>query len=147
MRDDVATAYGLGALDQVAFVVRDLDAALADYEPLFGRFKVFTVNPHSVYRDRPVRPVLRIGVARPGPIEIELIQVLEGDAPHRDHLERHGEGLHHVRFRVEDLDTTRAAMERDGFSTIWSGGQDNVRFAYLEMPGSGESVVELLEVT
>jgi methylmalonyl-CoA/ethylmalonyl-CoA epimerase len=143
---DIASALGLGAIDQVAFVVRDMADAVSRYAPLFGAFKVFPASPTAVYRGETSRPRLLIGVARSGSVQIELIELVEGDTPHRDHLDRHGEGLHHVRFRVDDLDGTQAAMEANGYTTVWSGGQDNVRFAYLRAPGPGEVLVELLHV-
>jgi len=83
-----------------------------------------------------------------GPLEVELIQVLEGETTHSEHLRAHGEGLHHVRFRVEDLDARLADMESAGFTTIFRKRfGPTVAFAYLEAPPeAGKSVIELLEL-
>ena len=40
---------------------------------------------------------------------------LEGETPHSEHLREHGEGLHHVRFRTDDLDAT---LEQLGIDDI-----------------------------
>ena len=43
--DQVASRLDLGTPDQVGFVVRDMDAALALYEPLFGPFNLMDTGP------------------------------------------------------------------------------------------------------
>jgi catechol 2,3-dioxygenase-like lactoylglutathione lyase family enzyme len=91
---------------------------------------------------------LKLAVNRSGPIEIELIEVLEGDTPHSEHLRTHGDGLHHVRFRVSSLDAKLEALEREGFEVVFvKRFGPNVAFAYVETPPAlGRSVIELLEM-
>ena len=62
--------------------------------------------------------MLRLAVNRSGPVEVELIQVLEGDTAHSEHLRAHGEGLHHVRFRVDKLEPKLAQLEAAGYRTV-----------------------------
>jgi catechol 2,3-dioxygenase-like lactoylglutathione lyase family enzyme len=145
----IAGRLGLGPIDQVAYVVEDLESALERYEPLFGPFQVADSPLEScTYRGRPVDCRLRLAVNRSGPLEIELIQVLEGEAPHSEHLRAHGEGLHHVRFRVENLDEKLEALGREGFETIfYKRFAPSLAFAYVETPEAiGRSVIELLEM-
>jgi catechol 2,3-dioxygenase-like lactoylglutathione lyase family enzyme len=140
---------GLGPIDQVAYVVEDLDRALPYYEALYGPFEVATF-PISGFamRDTVGDCVLRLALNHAGPIEIELIQVLEGDTPHSEHLRQHGEGLHHVRFRVDDFDEKHAALEAAGYRTIFHKRlRPDLAFAYLESPDEiGGSVIELLQM-
>ncbi|MGE0387592.1 MAG: VOC family protein [Gammaproteobacteria bacterium] len=137
----------LGAMDQVSFAVRDLDAVLPTYEALFGPFDVrVAVVDRLWYRGRESRGEYRLGFARSGDLEIELVQVTAGDAPQADHLHVHGEGLQHVRFRVADLDGARARMEQRGYRTVVFGEPPGVRFAYLELPADlGYTMVELIQ--
>lgn len=140
---------GLGPIDQVAFVVTDVEAALPRYAALYGPFEVADSPLQDCdYRGRRVDCRLRLAVNRAGPVEIELIQVLEGEAPHGEHLRAHGEGLHHVRFRVDDLDAALARLNAQGFETIFHKRfSESVAFAYLETPEEiGRSVIELLEL-
>ncbi len=142
-------ALGLGPIDQIAYVVADLDASLPGYEALYGAFQVADAPlERCQYRGREVDCHLRLATNGYGPVEIELIQVMGGDAPHTEHLRAHGEGLHHVRFRVADLGATCSDLEARGCTTIFSkrfGPQ--VAFAYLETPAAlGGSVIELLEM-
>ncbi len=140
---------GLGPVDQVSYVVADLEHSLPRYEALYGPFEVGEAQlPECRIRGRSADCTLKVAVNRSGPIEIELIQVLEGEAPHSEHLRAHGEGLHHVRFRVVDLDEKLEALGREGFETIfYKRFGPTIAFAYLETPKAlGGSVIELLEM-
>lgn len=146
--DKLAAQFDLGPIDQVAYVVEDLERALPHYEALYGRFQI-SDSPLSGCRvgDKLIDCVLRIAVNRSSPVEIELIQVLEGDTPHSQHLREHGEGLHHVRFRVSGLEAKLEKLEKAGFETTFYKrfeGAGNIAFAYARSP-SGHTI-ELLEL-
>ncbi|MEN8183749.1 MAG: VOC family protein [Myxococcota bacterium] len=140
---------GLGPVDQVSYVVADLGRSLPRYEALFGPFEVGEAPLEDcLMRGGRADCTLKVAVNRSGPIEIELIQVLAGDAPHREHLREHGEGLHHVRFRVDALDPKLAELSAEGFETVlYKRFGPTLAFAYLEAPAElGGSVIELLEM-
>jgi len=144
-----STSFELGPVDQIGYVVADLAASLPRYEALFGPFETGETPPteHEVH-GQPVSFSLKLAVNRSGPIEIELIQPLDGASPHAEHLAARGEGLHHVRFRVADVDEKRAALEAAGHRTIlYKRYGPGVAFAYLETPAElGSSLIELLEM-
>ena len=140
---------GLGPIDQVSYVVADLEQALPRYEALFGPFEVGEAPlPECRIRGQLADCRLKVAVNRSGPLEVELIQVLEGETPHSEHLREHGEGLHHVRFRVEALDVKLDQLERAGYEVVFHKRfGPRVAFAYLETPPElGGSVIELLEM-
>lgn len=155
MSSEAATALsclGLGPIDQVSFAVADIAASLPTYTALFGEFTTRHVEftPDRVrYRGRPASARLHLAFARSGGLEIELVQIEDGEAPQADHLRDHGEGLHHVRFRVDDLPAKKAEMEALGFETVLHGttASSGRAFAYLEAPALlGTTVIELIEV-
>ena len=142
-------SLGLGPVDQVSYVVADLDVALPYYEALYGAFRSGDAKlPGCTIRGATADCRLRIAVNNEGPIEIELIQVLEGDTPHSEHLRAHGEGLHHVRFRVQGIDAKLEELERAGYTTVFfKRFGPGAAFAYLEAPAAiGGSLIELLEL-
>lgn len=147
---DVAAEIGLPPIDQVAWIVRDLDAALATFERLFGPFSRMDSSLEGCfYRGRRADVSMKIAFGRSGPLEIELIEPVSGESPHFELLERYGEGVHHVRFRVDDLDPPRKRLEALGFEVIWAHEMPAIhtRWAYLEAPaGQGGALVELLEM-
>lgn len=157
MSEDSASSASLRArfdlppIDQIAYVVESLDRALPQYEALFGPFARMNSPLTDVrYRGKCIDCTLGLAVNNSGPVEIELIEVLEGETPHSEHLREHGEGLHHVRFRVSGLEAKLAEMEQAGFETIFFKrfeGGGNVAFAYVEAPATmGRHVIELLEL-
>ena len=147
MSGSVTGELGLPPIDKVSYVVEDIDRALERFEPLFGSFHVVeTELKGTLYRGRAADVTLRIGFGRSGPIEIELIQVVSGDSPHKEFLERHGEGQHHVRCIVSELDPVVARAAEHGFESIWSHEMPGtkLRWAYLEREGT---VLELVQGT
>lgn len=145
MSEDVRGELGLPPIDQVSYVVRDMDRALERFEPLFGPFNVVESKLEgTLYRGRRADVALRIGFGRSGGLEIELIQVLSGESPHKDFLEAHGEGPHHVRCMVPVLEPVVERAVRLGFEPIWFHEMPGLglRWAYIERDGT---VVELLE--
>ncbi len=147
MSKSVTGELGLPPIDQVSYVVKDMARALERFEPLFGSFQVMQFTLEGTrYRGRPADVTLKLGFGRSGGIEIELIEVVSGDSPHKEFLEKHGEGQHHVRCIVPDLDPVLERAARHGFETIWSHEMPGagVRFVYLERDGT---LVELIEGT
>jgi catechol 2,3-dioxygenase-like lactoylglutathione lyase family enzyme len=139
----------LGPIDQVAYVVHHMDEALPRYTALFGPFEVADSPLRGcTYRGRTVDCTLRLAVNRSSPVEVELIAVLAGEAPHREFLEAHGEGLHHVRFRVDDLDRRLEGLSARGIEVIfYKRFAPHLAFAYAVVPAApGGHWIELLEM-
>jgi hypothetical protein len=99
-----------------------------------------------VCRREPSSTTLRLGFGRTGELEVELVEVVSGAWPTVDWLAEHGEGLHHLRYPVDDLAGSRTAMEGAGCAAILEGGTGGVSFAYLEVPMLNGMVVELIQM-
>ena len=46
----------------------------------------------------------------------------KGDNLFSDFIRECGEGLHHIQFTVDDINVVTEAMNKEGFSTLVSGG-------------------------
>lgn len=135
----------LPPLDQIGFVVRDMDEALATYGPLFGPFAVFEMPMTGVdYRGRKCDCRIKIALGRSGTLEVELIELLDGDALYAEFLARGLEGVHHVRTTVPNMDAALAECAKVGFEPVFSGDLAPIPmlFAYLEGPDG--TVLELV---
>jgi methylmalonyl-CoA/ethylmalonyl-CoA epimerase len=134
MRDDIRRQLKLPDLDQVGFVVRDLQSALALYEPLFGPFSTMEPGPMTYnYRGVQEECNMRLAFGRSGDVEIELIEWVSGGCPHKEFLDAGREGMHHLRFIVDDLERQVAAAQQVGFNAIWSKRyREGMAVAYLE---------------
>ena len=146
MSERIDTALELPPCDQVGFVVRDLDAALEAYTPLFGPFTTMDPGPMSYqYRGREEECDMRLAFGRSGELEIELIQWLRGGCPHKEFLDAGREGMHHLRFRIDDLDATVREAEAIGYRAIWRKRYgEGLAVAYMEREGD-PLLVELFE--
>jgi hypothetical protein len=138
---------GLPPADQIGFIVRDLDAAMALYDPLFGPFQTIDGSVGSaLYRGREADVELRIAFGRSGPLEIELIQWVSGHSPHREAIEAGREGMHHIRFRVDSVDDWIPKLHSLGYRVGWyKRWSADTTFAYLERDGD-PTWIELLKM-
>ena len=149
MTSAISEKFGLGPIAQVAYVVRDMAKALETYGAVYGPFEHYTAKlDDCLIRGKTADCTLHVATNNAGPIEVELIAVLDGHPPHSDHLRDHGEGLHHVRFDVEDIDAKIEPMVKEGFEVIfYKVYSPEISFAYLEAPAAmGGHVVELLQM-
>jgi catechol 2,3-dioxygenase-like lactoylglutathione lyase family enzyme len=148
--------FPLQRVDQVALVVRDLDAAVREYwERLgVGPWSIVTFGPDTVrelyYRGRPSTLRMRAAFAMTDNVQLEVIQSLEGPNIYDEFLEAHGEGMHHLGIRVPDLRAAVADMEARGYVAIQAGYGTGTSgeggFAYFETEGPRGTLIELIEI-
>ena len=124
-------------LNQVGFVVKDLEQALALYEPMFGPFTRMDPGPMNYdYRGEQEACEMRLAFGKSGDVEIELIEWVSGGCPHKEFLDAGNEGMHHLRFIVDDLDSKVAEAQSIGYKSIWGTRYaEGLAVAYLEREG------------
>lgn len=137
LADKTVAALDLPAVDQIGFVVKDLAAAIATYQPIFGPFSVMEPGEMEFeYRGRSEKSELKLAFARSGEVEIELIEWVSGETPHKEFLAAGREGMHHLRFIVEDIDSKVSEAEALGYRNIWHKKfSPGLAAAYLEREG------------
>jgi hypothetical protein len=141
--------FGLGVVDQIGYVVESIDGSMPVYESLFGPFQVYEAAlDGAIFRGKEIDCKLKIATNNAGPVEIELIEVLEGETPHSEHLRDHGEGPQHIRFRIQGIEEKIALLEAEGYRNIFfKRFSEDTAFSYLESPDAiGGKLVELLEM-
>lgn len=141
----------LPPVEQIGIVVKDTDQAMDYYSATFGwgPFNVMELEMKgATYRGQKCDCKLKLAFARSGPIEIELIEVLEGETPHTEFLRERGEGLQHLRFRVDDIDETLSKFAKDGIEPVFyhSYPEIGVSFAYMNTDRIGGVMIELIEI-
>ncbi len=97
--------------DHVGLLVADVDAAVARYEGLLGgRFERFEDDEELDCH------WARVAIG-PG-TTLELVAPRSPASPYARDLERRGEGLHHLSFRVADVEEERARLEGLGLGVL-----------------------------
>src|SRR5437870_12612439 len=110
-------------IDHIGIAVRDLEAAVEEYRSAFGLKPVHRER----IEDQGVEEVLfRVGMSY-----IQLLAATGPVTPVGKFLQRRGEGLHHVGYRVDDVETTLNALRASGVPLV----DDNPR------PGSRGTTV------
>ena len=79
---------------------------------------------------------MRLAFGKSGDVEIELIEWVSGGCPHKEFLDAGREGMHHLRFIVDELETRVEAAQELGYKAIWQKRyREGMAVAYLERPG------------
>jgi methylmalonyl-CoA/ethylmalonyl-CoA epimerase len=145
---DSGQQFGLGPIDQISFAVRSIDDALPRYTAMFGPFVVVDVPGLDVRcRGRASTTTLKLAFGRSRDVEIELVEVVTGDWPTIQWLASNGEGLHHIRYPVDEVASSCKEMVAAGFEVTLEGSAGGVSFVYLESPFLNGMTVELTNRT
>lgn len=142
--------FELPPFDQIGIIVEDIGRAIEFYTSVFGigPFAVREVELDDViYRGRLCHCRQINAFAQLGPIQIELIQPLEGESPHADFLMKNGGGLEHLRFQVANLNAVLVELGRRGIEPIYykSFPRYGMAFAYLDSAKVGGILFELMQ--
>ncbi len=92
----------LEKIDHIGIVVRDLDKAITVYSEGLG-LKVKMIDSSEEFK-------VRMAFLPVGEVLVELLEPI-GPGMIQDFLTEHGEGLHHICYRVSDINQ---AIETDG---------------------------------
>ncbi len=138
----------LPPLSQVGIVVRDIDRTAAFYHSTFG-IGPFGIIPEvkfegALLRGRPATISIKVAFAQSGPVQIELIQPLEGESIYTEFLASKGEGLHHLGFEVDDFHAWLAHFKSKGIEPVFWHDMGWMAFAYLGTDSVGGVIIELL---
>lgn len=127
-------------LDHVALAVRDLDAALADYQKLFGA--------EPMYREVVEEQGVEEAMIAVGGSFIQLLQPLTPTSPVGKFIEARGEGMHHIALAVADIDAALAHLKAEGSRLVDEqpriGGR-GARIAFVHPKAFAGTLVELVE--
>jgi catechol 2,3-dioxygenase-like lactoylglutathione lyase family enzyme len=147
-RDDRGKVV-LPPVSQVGLVVADIEKAVDYYTSILGigPFQIHDIALDDVMlHGRSVKTRFKMAAARSGQVEIELIQPVVSDNPYAEFLNSKGEGVHHLRFDVDDLDSIAAEWAEEGIEPFFGQEIPGVcKFAYFNTDKIGGMVVELIQ--
>jgi catechol 2,3-dioxygenase-like lactoylglutathione lyase family enzyme len=142
-------AYIAAGHHQIAFVVKDIQAAERFFTDKMGVPHFFRFNDVQVYeafyRGGPGDFHMHLSLGYAGDSQIELIEHISGRSIYKEFLDGRGEGLHHLGFIVPDHEKVIADFVANGFPVIQSGRIGNnpgVKFAYFDTEAVIGAVME-----
>ena len=130
----------LTEIDHIAIAVHDLDGAIAYYEQTFG----CTVAHREVVEKDGVEEAL-LAVADS---YVQLLTPVRDDSPVAKYLEKKGEGLHHVGYRVADCAAALERVKAEGHRVIDDAprpGSRGTTVAFVHPKAAFGTLIELVQ--
>ena len=122
-------------IEHLGIAVTDINESLRVFESLLGTscYKVEEVVSEGV----------KTAFLQVGESKIELLEATNPDSPIAKYLEKRGQGIHHIAFEVDNIQTEIERLLNEGFVLIHESpknGADNKLIAFLH-PKSTESIL------
>lgn len=141
--------------DQVAYVVPDLEPALARYSQIFGISDWVGWDytgeylPRRFYKGAPAEYRSLAAVPAYGP-KLEVIQPIDGPSVFTTFIEQRGPGLHHLGWFVPDMQVVRDRFAALAVEEVMSGGGQGMdgdgEFTYFDTFDLVGSYAEFIQV-
>jgi methylmalonyl-CoA epimerase len=130
----------LTEIDHIAIAVRDLPAAIDFYRDTFG---ALVEHREVVDSDGVEEALLKVADSY-----IQLLTPTRDDSPVAKYLEKKGEGLHHVGYRVDDCAAALQSVKDNGGRVIDEAprpGSRGTTVAFVHPKTSFGTLIELVE--
>src|SRR5690606_32682360 len=94
-------------ITQIGILVNDIEAVSQKYADFFGVDKPEIIITDAVdiaqteYNGQPSEARAKLAFFHMGSLDLELIEPDRHPSTWREHLDRHGEGVHHIAFQIK----------------------------------------------
>ncbi len=132
----------LNRIYHLGYAVEDIEAASHFYRENFG---AKPTGPEAVEEQGIIATMFRVGESM-----IELVQPTRPDSPVGRFLERRGEGVHHVAYQVDDLETVLRRLRKNGVEIVDEEpriGARGTRMAFVHPKSTFGVLTELVELS
>lgn len=134
---------------QVAVVVKNLDESMKNYWEIYGvgPWTVYDFNPSTVSNmiidDKREDYAMRLALCNIGKVQWELIEPQDDKSIYADFLKKHGDGLHHVAFGVENYDQAMAHFRERGMRVCQGGTWHGLTYTYFDCEDTFAAIAEI----
>ena len=127
-------------INHIGIAVSSLDQALKLYTEVLG----LSLKEIEVVEEQRVRTaILPVGESK-----IELLESTDPEGPLARHIEKFGEGMHHLALEVADIEEALSKVAQSGIPLIDEKprkGVGETRIAFLHPKGTGRVLLELVQ--
>jgi methylmalonyl-CoA epimerase len=134
------SASVLTEIDHVAIAVNDLEAAIAYYRDTFG---CEVDHREVVEKDGVEEALLKVADSY-----VQLLTPVRDDSPVAKYLEKKGEGIHHVGYRVADCAAALEQVKAQGHKVIDEAprpGSRGTTVAFVHPKEAFGTLIELVQ--
>ena len=127
-------------IDHIGIAVNDLEKTMSIYSEILG----LKCKHTETLEDQKIN----LATFLAGDIRIELVQPTHPDGPIAKFIDRRGEGMHHIAFQVENIDTSLKELTAKGVKLIDEkprNGADGTRIAFIHPKDMNGVLIELVE--
>jgi len=127
-------------LDHIGIAVRSIDDSLKIWRDILG-LKVETIKEVPQHK-------VKIALVDCAGVKIELLEPLGRESTVQKFLEKHGEGMHHLCFEVQDIEKMLQDLKNKGVKLIDKvprQGTDGKKIAFVHPQDMGGVLIELCE--
>ncbi|SCZ75986.1 methylmalonyl-CoA epimerase [Acidaminobacter hydrogenoformans] len=127
-------------VDHIGIAVSNLDEAVKVYTEVLGLELAGT----EVVEEQKVR----VAFLPVGDTEVELLESTSPDGPIAKFIEKNGEGIQHIAFRVDNIEEAIEAMKEKGLRMIDESpryGAGGAKIAFMHPKSTGRVLIELSE--
>jgi len=127
-------------IEHIGIAVKNLDKSNKLFASLLGKshYKTEEVASEGV----------KTSFFQSGPNKIELLEATSPESPIAKFIEKKGEGVHHIAFAVNDIESEIKRLQKEGFivlNEIPKKGADNKLVAFLHPKSTNGVLIELCQ--
>lgn len=127
-------------VDHIGIAVKNLDESLKFYENVLGLKATGT----EIVAEQKVK----VAFLPTGDSEVELLEATSEESPIAKYIEKNGEGVQHIAYRVENIEAAIAEMKEQGIRMIDEKpryGAGGAKIAFCHPKSTGGVLVELCQ--
>jgi len=129
----------ISKINHIGIAVRSIEDTVKLYTGVLG----LKVKDIEVVADQKVKTaIIPVGESK-----IELIESTDAEGPIARHIERRGEGLHHIALEVSDIESALDTLKKNEIPLVDEEprtGVENTRIAFLHPKGT-KALIEIVE--
>lgn len=130
----------MNKIEHIGIAVKNLKESNLLFEKLFGQppYKEEEVESEGV----------KTSFFMNGPNKIELLEATKEDSPIAKFIDKKGEGIHHIAFDVDDIESEISRLKEEGFIVLNEQpkkGADNKLVAFLHPKSTNGVLIELCQ--
>ncbi|MBU5439311.1 methylmalonyl-CoA epimerase [Tissierella sp. MSJ-40] len=127
-------------VDHIGIAVKDLNETLKFYEEILG---IKCVSTEVVEEQK-----VKVAFLPIGDTEVELLESTEENGPIAKFIEKKGEGIQHIAYKVEDIEKTLEELKAKGIKLIDEKpryGAGGAKIAFLHPKSTFGVLIELCQ--
>jgi len=128
----------LSYIEHIGIAVKNLDESIIFYEDVFG-LKCYAIEE---VKDQKVK----MAFFKVGETKIELLESTEPESPISKFIEKKGEGIHHIAFKTDDIDSSLKELKEKNVRLIDEQsrkGAEDLNIAFIHPKAANGVLIEL----